>query len=227
VSTRYWNDVAARYDGYYRDVYSALENATVERLLRRHLARCGNVLDVGCGTGLGRDLLPAELEYTGCDPAAHMLRLARLKHPFTPFFEGSAERLPFADQTFDGALALFMVWSLVDPPAAAHELAGVLLPGSPVLLMALNRRSLWRLRQPTHEDVYATRGDHQRGALARFYAPAEFSAALRPHFCGRVLSMSWLGNTFQRHALWPLDRALCVLLPHFAHNLIFVGWRDA
>lgn len=224
---RYWNEVAPRYDAYYQDGYSTRENETVKRLIRRHLKESWHTLDIGCGTGLGKDLLPPHRRYTGIDPAADMIRLARAKYPRTVFHEAGAEAMPFVNCHFDGAMALFAVWSFVEPTQAVSELARVLRPGSPVLLMALNRTALWRLRRPTAKALYATRGDQASGVPARFYAAAEFSAALRPHFHGRVIALSWFGHVYQRPRLWSLDRALCVTLPRFTHNLIFVGWRNA
>lgn len=229
MSENYWNRVAGRYDSLYGDVYSALENATVSRLLRRHFQSVSRVLDVGCGTGLGRDLLPSGIDYAGCDPAPNMLRLARCKNPDALFVEASAERLPFGDGEFDGGIALFSVWSFVEPAVAARELSRVLKPGAPVLLMALNRTSLWRVlagnTAPT--DDYSTRGDQEDAAQARFYARAEFLRALMPYYSGRVHSLSWFGNVYQRHPLWQLDRLLCNVAPQLAHNLIFVGRRHA
>lgn len=59
-------------------------------------------LDVGCGAGLStRALSPVARECVGLEPAESMLRWSGEIAPEARFVVGSAERLPFADDSFD------------------------------------------------------------------------------------------------------------------------------
>ena len=62
------------------------------------------ILDVGCATGYLAELLAARrpVAYTGLDIAAEMVRVASAKNiPGATFVQGAADRLPFADASFD------------------------------------------------------------------------------------------------------------------------------
>ena len=225
----YWDVVADQYDDLYVDGYSRLEDRAVADLLQSHFIYADRVLDIGCGTGLGKTLLPDHIEYHGIDPSPTMLARACSRYPNSWFKLGRAEDIPHPSEAFDGAIALYTVWSLVEPAIALRELYRVTKPGSPVLLMGINRLALWRRDDPTPSGVYFTRKDptDSLGTPARFYTDLEFKAALRPYFHGKVLPLSWFANVAQVAALWPLDRLLCKVAPSFAHNLIFMGYRHA
>lgn len=90
------------------------------------------VLDVGCGRG--RNLLPllaagVKAEGVDCDPAC----VADCQRYELPAVQGDAQRLPFADETFDGCL-LDQVLQYTDPAATLREVVRVLKPGGQVLL---------------------------------------------------------------------------------------------
>ena len=89
------------------------------------------VLDVGCGTG---DLCAAAAargaRLVGVDLAVGMVRAARAAHPGLDFRCADAEALPFADASFDAALAAFVVNHVPRPERAAAELRRVLVPGA-------------------------------------------------------------------------------------------------
>ena len=83
------------------------------------------VLDVGCGKGkllgLLRDIgIPA----VGLDASPTMLKAASGPRVF-----GDARMLPFPDNTFGGAAALYMLYHLEDPVQAVAECHRVLKPG--------------------------------------------------------------------------------------------------
>jgi len=90
----------------------------------------GRVLDLGCGTAmLSRTLLDrsAMIEVVGIDPARSYLGHARqlIPSPRIAFVCGGAEALPFANATFDAALALLVVQELPKPAAAVREMRRV------------------------------------------------------------------------------------------------------
>ena len=86
------------------------------------------VLDVGCGPGA----LTAELvrrlggrAVSAIDPSASFVAAIRDLFPEVGVQRGVAERLPFADRTFDAALAQLVVHFMADPVAGLAEMARV------------------------------------------------------------------------------------------------------
>lgn len=95
------------------------------------------VLDVGCGTGnLTRALVASgdRIRATGIDPTADYVAFAReaLPHPRARFLTGTAEQLPFADGSFDAALALLVLQDFGDARRAVLEMTRVVRPGGVV-----------------------------------------------------------------------------------------------
>ncbi|WP_024286628.1 class I SAM-dependent methyltransferase [Cellulomonas sp. KRMCY2] len=92
-------------------------------------------LDVGCGPGaltgqlvdrLGADAVSA------VDPSASFVAAIRSRFPGVDVRTGVAERLPFADDTFDLALAQLVVHFMSDPVSGLSEMARVTRPGGTV-----------------------------------------------------------------------------------------------
>jgi len=85
-----------------------------------------SVLDVGCGTGKLMSLLHAEgvKDVVGIDRSPMQLSMAT-----GVVIRGDASALPFPDNTFGGAAALYMLYHLSDPAAAVAECYRVLQPG--------------------------------------------------------------------------------------------------
>lgn len=92
--------------------------------------QAGRVLDVGCGTGRVVDVLARRgVRAWGVDPSAEMLAQARrCRPPGGGFKEARAERLPFKDGWFDGAVMRQVVQHL-ELDAAFGEAARVLRSG--------------------------------------------------------------------------------------------------
>jgi ubiquinone/menaquinone biosynthesis C-methylase UbiE len=96
----------------------------------------GRVLLAGVGTGLDLPHLPPQHRYIGLDLNQAMLRraLPRAGHvDFIPV-QGDAQRLPFADSSFDSAV-LHLILAVVPQPADCFaEIERVLKPGGQVLV---------------------------------------------------------------------------------------------
>jgi ubiquinone/menaquinone biosynthesis C-methylase UbiE len=92
------------------------------------------------GIGNGRIAIPlAELGYsvTGADIASTMLRAGKRRAAALPivWHQADVTRLPYADATFDIAVATHLFYFIRDWQQAADELLRVVRPGGPVILM--------------------------------------------------------------------------------------------
>jgi SAM-dependent methyltransferase len=86
------------------------------------------VVDVGCGTGALTEELLRRVDrgaVAAVDPSASFVAAMRSRFPEMDVRQGSAERLPFDDGTFDAALAQLVVHFMADPVAGLAEMRRV------------------------------------------------------------------------------------------------------
>ncbi|WP_433869311.1 SAM-dependent methyltransferase [Saccharopolyspora sp. CA-218241] len=91
------------------------------------------VLDVGCGTGRPAELIARArgCAITGISLSAQQIEVAAARDlPLLRFERADAVDLPFADESFDAALALESLLHMPDLPAALAEIHRVLRPGA-------------------------------------------------------------------------------------------------
>ncbi|MBF2735849.1 MAG: ubiquinone/menaquinone biosynthesis methyltransferase [Betaproteobacteria bacterium AqS2] len=109
-------------------------------------------LDLACGSGDVAALLRRRgCEVTAADASEPMLALARARFASDPgvaYARCRAEDLPFAAGAFDGAACAFGLRNFTDPPAAVAELARVLRPGAPLLILEFSQP--WPWLRPAH-----------------------------------------------------------------------------
>jgi len=99
------------------------------------LAAGSRGLDVGCGTGALTARLAERFgaaAVSAVDPSSSFVEAARERLPGVDVRRGSAEQLPFADDTFGGALGQLVVHFMSDPVAGLREMARVTVPGGVV-----------------------------------------------------------------------------------------------
>jgi phosphatidylethanolamine/phosphatidyl-N-methylethanolamine N-methyltransferase len=101
----------------------------------------GRVLDVGVGTGLSLDQYSPRNRIVGIDLSEPMLRraIARMQRRPLPHVEMlavmNAERLAFADASFDVVMAQYVITAVPDPEAALDEFARVVKPDGEIVLV--------------------------------------------------------------------------------------------
>lgn len=91
------------------------------------------VLDVGCGPGaLTAELVRREATVAAVDPSPPFVAAVRERHPGIEVHRAGAEQLPFADASFDVALAELVVHFMSDPVAGLAEMRRVTRPGGTI-----------------------------------------------------------------------------------------------
>jgi SAM-dependent methyltransferase len=99
-------------------------------LAAHELAGAGRVLDIGCGDGqISRVLAAGGAEVVGVDPTANQIAVARQRGGGPAYVRAPADRLPFADASFDAALACLVFEHIDAVDESIAELARVLRPG--------------------------------------------------------------------------------------------------
>jgi ubiquinone/menaquinone biosynthesis C-methylase UbiE len=123
----------------------------------------GRVLDIGCGNGIPitRALLVAGHRVIGLDSSSKMLARFRANCPDTPAVQGVVQSCPFADNSFDAAIAWGVMFYL-NPDEAIKAIASVsrvLKAGAPYLF--------------TSGDVeggYTAKEDTMNGVMFRYFS---------------------------------------------------------
>jgi demethylmenaquinone methyltransferase / 2-methoxy-6-polyprenyl-1,4-benzoquinol methylase len=116
----------------------------------------GTVLDVATGTGLvAAGLLERGLRVTGVDQSPEMLERARARlGDRVHLVEASANRLPFADASFDHLTFTYLLRYVDDPAATLRELARVVRTGGVVAMLEFGLPGgVWRLPWSLWVDV--------------------------------------------------------------------------
>ena len=91
------------------------------------------VLDVGCGPGaLTAELVARAALVSAVEPSSSFAAAVRARLPGVDVRQGAAEQLPFAEGTFDAAMAQLVLHFMTDPVLGLREMARVTRPGGAV-----------------------------------------------------------------------------------------------
>ena len=196
---------------------SAERDRALLELLRSSLPSSGGyVLDVGCGTGdIGAFARSAGVEaaWTGIDLLPDRIDAARAAMPDGEFIVGTAADMPFADDTFDAALAQTLFSSLPSPElemAVANEIERVLRPGGWLIWYDL------RYSNPTNPAVHGVSVSRLRKLFAGWKLEVRPISVAPPvaRRLGRLTSI-----------VYPLLDAVPVLRSHLVGRLRCPSWR--
>jgi SAM-dependent methyltransferase len=229
MSTSHFDQIATAYD-------QSLPGHVVEHYLSKRtsfvLEHCprGQVLDVGCGTGLlATRLAGAGYEVTGIDPSEGMLDVLRARTPEVDGVRGSGTALPFADDTFDLVLSVAVMHHIADPGEvrrALREMVRVAKPSGRILVWDHNPRNpYWKslmARVPQDTGDERLIGEHElvtglEESGADILASPQLG--LVPDFTPeRALGLAAAAERAAERI--PLLRRLC------AHNVILAAKRD-
>jgi SAM-dependent methyltransferase len=142
------------------------------------LAQGRRVLDAGCGTAYGTEILAraGAVEAVGVDRAGDILDAVRERMPETASLQAAdLLELPFDDGSFDLVVCFEVLEHLEDPEAAIAELARVLAPDG-VLAVSSPNRERFPPGNPHHLHEYVPA--ELRDSLARRFANVQL---LRQH----------------------------------------------
>ena len=134
-------------------LYDRVTAASERKFVVRHRAQLlglldGKVLEIGVGTGANFPYYPPAAEVVGIEPDPFMLRraevrLARSGRPNITLQSGSAERLLFADQSFDHVVSTLVLCTVADPLQALAEIRRVLKSGGALHIIEHVRAEGW------------------------------------------------------------------------------------
>jgi ubiquinone/menaquinone biosynthesis C-methylase UbiE len=171
ATRRYYDEFSARYDrerggrvqGGYHDLIDDLEIDFLKRF-----AQGGDVLEVGCGTGLLLERIASFARRAeGIDLSPGMLEQARGRG--LQVHEASATALPYPDHTFDVTCSFKVLAHVTDIRRALYEMTRVTRSGGVIVAEFYNSRSLralakrvgppGKISERTTEDAVYTRFD--------------------------------------------------------------------
>lgn len=128
------------------------------------------VLDVACGTGVLARAVASQLpksSVTGLDLNPGMLAVAKKHAPAINWQQGSAEELPFGNDTFDAVLSQFGLMLFSSPKTALQEMKRVLKPGG-TLIVAVFDSIEHMTAYEKMADLFARKVDRSVGEALRF-----------------------------------------------------------
>ena len=157
-------------------VYDVFTPATNERIVGACLDFAGlkgpaRLLDLGCGSGVFTNILARRgFEAIGVDISEAMIKRAKQTYPRLAFEVGDAERLGFANETFDGVLLSGLIHHFPDPSACLSEVHRILKQDAPFAAFDPNRQNpfMYLYRDPS-SPFYSNKGvsPNERPVLPR------------------------------------------------------------
>jgi SAM-dependent methyltransferase len=158
------------------------------------------VLDVGCGPGALTGELVRRLgasSVSAVDPSEPFVAAVRQRHPGVKVERAAAEQLPFANDTFDAALAQLVVHFMTDPVSGLGEMRRVVRQGGVVAAC-----------------VWDHAGGH--GPLSRFWEAArEIDPAIHDESLLAGTRQGQLGDLFKEAGLGDVEEdVLAVEVQH-------------
>lgn len=240
----YWDVIASDYDHLYSSDWSARENRSLGAFLATHAlsteVKTGPavIVDLGCGTGLGFDLLKRSSArgdvLVGMDVSVAMAAICQRKHPDSRVLVGDIEH-EFASlpTKIDSILMLSAVGSYVDN--LHHLLANLrrmLNPNARVVVSVLNRFSLRRLarRRLGRIENYHTRGVQTESTApeVRVYGRRDFEKLV--HTAGFRVAARHVGSPFagilETPRIWEVGAAIARAAPWASHSTEYVIVRN-
>lgn len=136
----HYDEMADIYDRHYNEKQGKIYYSHISEQVLQNIPGDGLLLDIGCGTGLFMD------RYTrsggraiGIDISMGMILRARSRCPDQDVTLGTAETLPFRENTFDAISSLLTFSYIQNPELMLAEAFRVLRPGGSISLCTLGK----------------------------------------------------------------------------------------
>ncbi len=187
------------------------------------------VLDVACGTGavIGKLTTSTDAHVVGVDLSEPMLGRARRR--FSRNARGSrvhlvrarAERLPFADATFDAVTFTYLLRYVEDPAATLRELARVLRPGGAIssVEFAVPSRRVWWLAWWMYTRTFLPLAGYLLGGTAWWTVGRFLGPSISRHY--RRFSRDWTRAEWGRAGIEHVE----VRTMSLGGGVVFSGYR--
>ena len=141
----HYDSVADTYDHHYDKPRGRNYHNHISDYLIRALPEKGDLLDIGCGTGLFVEkYLRQGGTAVGLDISRKMTARARHRCAGCEFAEGNGEALPFRNNSFDAVSSLLVFSYVRDPETMLSESYRVLRPGGAIAICTLGKKLLTR-----------------------------------------------------------------------------------
>jgi len=137
----HYDTVADTYDDYYDQYRGRNYHNHISGYMIRALPEKGDLLDIGCGTGLFIEkYLQNGGTATGLDISRRMLIQAKKRCACSEFTLASADTIPFCDNSFDAVSSLLVFSYVKDPQEMLNEVYRVLRPGGTIAICTLGKK---------------------------------------------------------------------------------------
>ncbi|GAB2023953.1 class I SAM-dependent methyltransferase [Lactovum odontotermitis] len=167
-SSQYYDQIAGNFDHSWDGFLSSF----FKRFIVKHLEipKEAQLLDVGCANGKLLSMLEKKQQFhgTGIDISEKMVIVARALHPEFKFVAGSAQDLPFADNSFDIAVCSASFHHFPDPAGFLAEASRIIKPDGKLVIA--------EIRIPVVTRIYnrlVTQNSHEGDV--KMYRPKELS----------------------------------------------------
>jgi len=143
--------------------------SSTARVLAQTFSKGSMILDLGCGTGIPvtKILLEEGLKAHAVDASPKMVEAFRQNFPDVPVACESVERSAFFDRTFDGVIAvgLMFLLSAESQRALISKMAAALAPGGKLIFTAPLDKHEWKDAM-TDQFSWSLGADQYRGLMA-------------------------------------------------------------
>jgi ubiquinone/menaquinone biosynthesis C-methylase UbiE len=140
---QHYDAIADIYDTHYDYPRGRCYHTHLSRHVIDSLPKGGDLLDIGCGTGLFVEkYLHDGGTAIGIDLSRNMIERARGRCACCDFTLGTGESIPFCDNSFDAISSILVFSYLRDPGAMLREAYRVLRPGGAISICTLGKKLL-------------------------------------------------------------------------------------